>query len=66
VCSVELLSLETHDLAVDLTERYRLSFYDGVIVAAAVLAKCDILLSEDMQDGRQIEGLVVRNPFADS
>lgn len=63
-CSVEPLSVETHDLALDLVERFRLSFYDGLIVAAALLAKCTILYSEDMQDGQSIESLSIRNPFA--
>ena len=63
-CSVEPVSLATHDLALDLVERVRLSFYDGLIVAAARLAKCSILYSEDMQTGRTIEGVTIKNPFA--
>jgi len=64
-CSVEPLSVATHDLALDLTERFHLSFYDALIVAAAALAKCRILYSEDMQDAQKIEGVTIRNPFAD-
>jgi predicted nucleic acid-binding protein len=62
-CSVEPLGLETHDLALDLVERVHLSFYDGLIVAAARLANCRVLYSEDMQDGRVIDGVTIRNPF---
>jgi predicted nucleic acid-binding protein len=62
-CSVEPLSLATHDLALDLVERVRLSFYDGLIVAAAQLAKCRILYSEDMQHGRTIDAVTIENPF---
>jgi predicted nucleic acid-binding protein len=65
ICEVEPVSVQTHDLALDLVERYQLSFYDGLIVAAAVLAKCRILYSEDMQDGQKIEGVTIRNPFVD-
>ena len=65
-CSVESLSVQTHDLALDLMGRYRLSLYDASIVAAAILANCKILYSEDMQDGRQIAGLMIRNPFVES
>src|SRR5438128_10067001 len=36
-CTVEPLTVRTHDLALDLVERYHLSFYDGLIVAAARL-----------------------------
>jgi len=63
-CSVEPVTLATHDLALDLVERVRLSFYDGLIVAAARLAGCSILYSEDMQTGRTIEGVTIQNPFA--
>jgi len=63
LCSVEPLSITTHDLALDLTERFRLSFYDSLIVAAARLAACDTLYSEDMQDGRRIDGVLIQNPF---
>ncbi len=64
VCSVEPLSIETHDLGFDLAQRFGLTIYDALIVAAALLAKCRIVYSEDLQDGQVIEGLTVRNPFA--
>jgi predicted nucleic acid-binding protein len=64
VCSVEPLVVGTHDLALDLTERFQLSFYDALIVAAALLAKCEVVYSEDMQDGQRLDGVTVRNPFA--
>jgi predicted nucleic acid-binding protein len=44
-------------------ERYGFSFYDSLIVAAALEGGCARLLSEDMQHGQQIEGLRVENPF---
>ena len=64
VCSVESLSIETHDRATWIAERYGLSVYDSLIVASALLAGCKTLYSEDMQDGQLIEGkLTIRNPF---
>ena len=39
------------------------SFYDSLIVAGAILAGCGILYTEDLQDGRKIEGIAIRNPF---
>jgi predicted nucleic acid-binding protein len=65
ICSVEPLSVETHDLAFDLMGRFHLSFYDALIVAAARLANCRILYSEDMQNAQEIEGVTIRNPFGD-
>jgi len=44
--------------------RHRLGWYDSLIVAAALEASCDTLLTEDLQDGREIEGLKIENPFA--
>jgi len=60
------MTLETHERGLDLAERYSLSVYDGMIVAAALLAGCTTLYSEDMHDGLIIEGLTIRNPYAAS
>jgi predicted nucleic acid-binding protein len=58
------VTLETHRLGVQLSERYRLSLYDSLLLAAAILAGCTVFLTEDLQDGQLIEGqLTVRNPF---
>jgi predicted nucleic acid-binding protein len=62
-CAVKALDVATHELALDLAERYRLAVYDAVIVAAASLAGCSVLYTEDLQHGQRIDGLVVRNPF---
>ncbi len=61
---VVALTLETHERGVDLAERYQLQLYDGMIVAAAQLAGCSVLYSEDMRDGLVIDGLTIRNPYA--
>ena len=47
----------------ELQARYKLGFYDAMIVAAALEAGCKRLHSEDMQHGMKIEKLVVHNPF---
>ena len=44
-------------------QRHHLSFWDGLIVAAAGRLGCVRLLSEDLQEGRQLDGLEVVNPF---
>ncbi len=46
--------------------RYGFGFYDSLMVAAALEAGCTTLYSEDMQDGQRIEGLTIRNPFAET
>jgi predicted nucleic acid-binding protein len=60
------LTLDLHATARALSEGHRLSFYDALIVAAAIEAGCDTLFSEDMQHGRTIDGLTILNPFLDS
>ena len=42
------------------------SFYDSLIVAAAVQAGCQVLYSEDMQHGQLVAGLRLVNPFIHS
>lgn len=44
-------------------DRYKLSFWDALIVAAARQAMCGFLLTEDMQAGQTLDGVVVVNPF---
>lgn len=49
--------------AAALEERAQLSFWDALIVEAARRAGATRLVSEDLQDGRRIAGLVIDNPF---
>lgn len=70
-CDVLDLSVRTHQTALTLMARYKLSVYDANIVAAAALSGCAVLYTEDMQDGLNIKlpgsasahALVIRNPF---
>lgn len=50
--------------AFDLAAEHGLSIWDAVVLAAAVEARCRILLSEDLQDGFTWRGLTVVNPLA--
>ena len=49
--------------AIRLHERYRLGWYDSLIVAAAQQANCATLYSEDLQHGQQFGSVTVHNPF---
>jgi predicted nucleic acid-binding protein len=44
--------------------RFRLAWYDSLIVASAIEGQCDVLYSEDFQDGQQIGSVAIANPFA--
>jgi predicted nucleic acid-binding protein len=49
--------------AASLSHRHQLSFWDAMIVRSAAELHCEILWSEDLNDGQVIEGVRVRNPF---
>ena len=47
----------------EIERRWRISWWDSLIVAAAQLQDCSILLTEDLQDGMVFDGVTVRSPF---
>ena len=57
------LTETTHELAVQICKQYQLSFYDAHICSAAVIAGAQHLLSEDMHNGMEVNGLMIKNPF---
>jgi predicted nucleic acid-binding protein len=48
---------------VALARSHSFAFCDALILAAALDADCDMLMTENMQHGRVIDGLTIRNPF---
>lgn len=62
-CKIVPLTLTMHETAVKIAQRYDISFYDANICAAAILSGSKILVSEDMQDGMSIDGVIIQNPF---
>jgi predicted nucleic acid-binding protein len=65
-CDIQPLTVATHEKAVEITKRFKLSFYDAHIVASAIIAGAKLLLTEDMHTGLLIEELVLQNPFKES
>ncbi len=49
--------------ALDITERWKYSYYDALIIASALEANCTILYSEDLHNSQKIKGLTIINPF---
>jgi predicted nucleic acid-binding protein len=49
--------------ALHLSERFRLSWYDSLVIAAAIEGECRVLYSEDLQSGQRFGDLEIRNPF---
>jgi predicted nucleic acid-binding protein len=50
--------------AIDLHRLHNFSFWDCLIVRSAIRAGCSILLTEDLQQSREVDGLRIVNPFA--
>ncbi|MBI4513847.1 MAG: PIN domain-containing protein [Gemmatimonadetes bacterium] len=62
---LDLVLVDLADIlgAIDLHRLHSLGFWDGLIVRAALRARCAVLLSENFQAGWQVDGLEVVNPF---
>jgi predicted nucleic acid-binding protein len=44
-------------------ERWKFSYYDSLIVTAALAAGCERIYSEDLQHGQKVRDLVIEDPF---
>ena len=60
------LTAETHEMACAIEDRHRFSWWDCIAVASALQARCRSFVSEDLQDGRDVEGMSIVNPFTSS
>ncbi len=63
ICEVIPMTVETHETGLTIAERYGFSFYDSLILSAAIQAECRVVYSEDMQDGQIVQSVTIRNPF---
>jgi predicted nucleic acid-binding protein len=65
LCGFEVVStdptlvLDAHQLAI----AEQLSWFDALIIEAAIRTRCDVLFSEDLSHGRRISGMRLMNPF---
>lgn len=63
-CEVMSVTRQIVENAFRVGNRYQISHWDSLIVAAALAADCDTLFSEDLQHGQIFDGqLTVTNPF---
>jgi predicted nucleic acid-binding protein len=63
ICEVHQSTVVLSFRASELRENHNFSFWDSHIVAHAIDAECDFLISEDMQDGYDINGTIIKNIF---
>lgn len=50
--------------SIETCQRHQLSFWDALILRAAAEAGCEMILSEDLNDGQVVDGVRIENPFA--
>ncbi len=60
---VQSITVAHVDLALELVRRFQLGYFDASILAAAKLAGCETVYSEDLNDGQDYGGVRVENPF---
>lgn len=63
-CKILVLTRDMHERALEIAEQTGMRIYDAMIVAAAQLAGCNTLFTEDLNTGQRIGGVTIRNPFA--
>ena len=63
LCEVAATSVKVLEAALALAADHHFQIYDAIIIAAAAQAGCELLLSEDLQDGFAWSGVTVINPF---
>ena len=64
-CNIEIVQndLELIEQAIDISVISQLSFWDSLIIAAAEKAKCEFIISEDLNPGQTYRGVMVIDPF---
>jgi predicted nucleic acid-binding protein len=65
LAELDVASPDVSDIltAIDLHRLHQFSFWDALVIQSAKQAGCTVLLSEDMQSTREIDGLRIVNPF---
>ena len=62
LCEVHA-STDLYLQSLDILERWQFSFYDSLIISAALQSNCKILYTEDLQHQQKIQDLTICNPF---
>lgn len=64
-CDINSIDIITVRKALDISEKYKYSYYDSLIIASALENNCNILYTEDMHHGQNIENILkIINPFS--
>jgi predicted nucleic acid-binding protein len=61
---IAIVTVKTIQSAISISEKYKFSYFDSLIVASALEAGCNFLYTEDLHDGQQIDHkLTILNPL---
>ena len=55
--------VELYESCLEIQAETKYSFYDSLIIAAALRGNCGFLCSEDLQDGQMVQGVKITNPY---
>lgn len=55
---------ELYLIAFSVQSKMKVSWYDSLIIAAAIMSEAEFLYTEDLQESRKIEGVTIKNPFS--
>ena len=66
--NIDVVDIDFHCVihAINITNDYKLSYWDSLIIAAAQKARCNVLYSEDLNVGQKIETITIQNPLLGS
>jgi predicted nucleic acid-binding protein len=63
-CEIKTIDIFTIKMALDISEKYKYSYYDSLIISSALESNCNTLYTEDMRSGQIINNLLkIINPF---
>ncbi len=60
---VRMVDINTITTALSVKAKYRYSFWDSLIIAAAIHAECGVLYTEDLKHQQMVDSLKIINPF---
>jgi predicted nucleic acid-binding protein len=63
ICDLAVVGKDTVRAALDIHERFDISYYDSLMVTTAIDCRCSYFISEDLQNGQVFDGVTVKNVF---
>jgi len=65
LCELEVVATDRRlvNAGLETARQHQLSVWDAMMVEAAVESRCEVLLTEDLNDGASLRGIQIRNPF---